>query len=1521
MATQTIQVLNANLPVVQGIPFKPSDNLLSKTNLRVKDPSGAVIADSSAFEVLIRQYGLKTDTSKPIWNALVGFKPTTAGTYTIDDSGAAFTPAPLTVTNGSSDIRVQAGGVDVTINKTSNDLISSFKVGATEQLHATNRPRLRVPVTVYAGRSKVSARAASGQNQVVVEDGAAFTVGQQIKFYFTSTVSVYYPSDSSGHPVIVTPDRYGAYIVSETPDRRFVVNRSGTPNYVTADWIDPTSSNGQIFLVNPAPSTAPTAGQTVEDRDLLDDFTANGSYTITAISGNTITLNRNLPLEILPFTTMELASGATSTNTTADFTPTATIVERQLDQHVVVRQRGYFKSGATTLFPSLEVTVRYSFYKDSPFIKVEPRLRNYSANNAVSALDATFDQLYFIFPTATAGSGTDLVTTNAQATSRDQANTTTGTIAAGTFKLSVPKFSAYFPKGLNGDAAGLRFDIFPNTGTPNVFPRDRAARAIFFVGQNADTAADGIGFKPNARLNAAHVVATGLYRLVNSVKPSSAYTAAQLGGDTELAQAANTAEKLLSVAHDLTAAEAYPGGSRPAATIREFRNAAEYYPSYGWNSFGIIPWADNQRTYNHYDTQLHLLTDWLRGAPNSGFERGAECAMQMADFGTFQSRFLLNNSQYVQYQGVNFYENDNRRSDPADGRPVGFPSHDWLGGLWTWWALTGDEATHESVLMNLQSVDQTGATVPGRLRLYDWGPAGSGSYPGAWYGNTTAGGSSDIFEGNDGSRWVGWAILNLIDSYRFHGDPTDLAKAAQYISCFTAGEIAQGNKGYYMASSMSSADPTPTPIDNAPGSFIWPGYDMLGIIEYWRITGNAGVQSFLLRVADHLMKGDATASTRTANALLQGGDVWTENGGKYRPVDAIYRFWQGAETTFQSASAGTITLGNGSKILGPGPSTDGVGYLIISDGVNREVCSYTSRTGNVCSGVTRGLFGTTQRSWAAGTPCGPGAFTDGFGGQRPTGTLADIFLPLLSTCARISGRSDLAAMAKRIFKDIGLYRGVTGPFIDLSVATNRVYSNFRAWGAGGSSNKTFGQTAFAISQYFGDVLNNPVPVLTSLSPTSATAGASGATVSVVGSGFLASSVVKANGVARVTTFVDATHLIVDLTSGDLASAGTVAITVENPAPGGGTSNTLNFTVSGASNPAPTVSSISPTGAIAGGAQFTLTINGANFDSDAVVKWNGGNLATTFVGTTQLTAIVPGTLIQTAGTAAITVRNLADGVETLPVTFTISAAPNPAPTLASIAPSVVTVNAAQFTMTVTGTNFVNGSVVKWGAQNLTTTYVSPTQLTAIIPGSLLTAAGTVNVTVFTPAPGGGTTSAQTFSINPAPQQPTISTVLPASFVQNSANVPLSINGANLTNATVTFKGTTLTKTSNTAGQIVATVPSTLLTLMGTFALVVTTANGSVSRNLTVNAPAGPNPGYIGVQTDQAGNDAYTVPVVAPNTQITDADGIAIGTATDTAPNSTYDIPQAAPSTAPPADVGYVGTQVDPVGNEPYTANGV
>ncbi|HXP83253.1 MAG TPA: IPT/TIG domain-containing protein [Bryobacteraceae bacterium] len=84
----------------------------------------------------------------------------------------------------------------------------------------------------------------------------------------------------------------------------------------------------------------------------------------------------------------------------------------------------------------------------------------------------------------------------------------------------------------------------------------------------------------------------------------------------------------------------------------------------------------------------------------------------------------------------------------------------------------------------------------------------------------------------------------------------------------------------------------------------------------------------------------------------------------------------------------------------------------------------------------------------------------------------------------------------------------------------------------------------------------------------------------------------------------------------------------------------------------TITSLSPASELAGGPDFTVTVNGTNFVSGAAVQWNGASLATTFVSATQLSAQVSGSLIAAAGSARITVVN-PGGTTSTAFTFTIS----------------------------------------------------------------------------------------------------------------------------------------------------------------------------------------------------------------------------------------------------------------------------
>ncbi|HYL16455.1 MAG TPA: IPT/TIG domain-containing protein [Terriglobales bacterium] len=76
----------------------------------------------------------------------------------------------------------------------------------------------------------------------------------------------------------------------------------------------------------------------------------------------------------------------------------------------------------------------------------------------------------------------------------------------------------------------------------------------------------------------------------------------------------------------------------------------------------------------------------------------------------------------------------------------------------------------------------------------------------------------------------------------------------------------------------------------------------------------------------------------------------------------------------------------------------------------------------------------------------------------------------------------------------------------------------------------------------------------------------------------------------------------------------------------------------------------------------------------------------------------------------------------------------APTITQLMPNSAMAGSPAFTLTVNGSNFVNGGVVYWNAATRTTMFVTAGQVTAAISASDIAAAGTVQVYVKNP---GGT----------------------------------------------------------------------------------------------------------------------------------------------------------------------------------------
>ncbi|NOK63930.1 MAG: hypothetical protein GFH27_549319n110 [Chloroflexi bacterium AL-W] len=80
-------------------------------------------------------------------------------------------------------------------------------------------------------------------------------------------------------------------------------------------------------------------------------------------------------------------------------------------------------------------------------------------------------------------------------------------------------------------------------------------------------------------------------------------------------------------------------------------------------------------------------------------------------------------------------------------------------------------------------------------------------------------------------------------------------------------------------------------------------------------------------------------------------------------------------------------------------------------------------------------------------------------------------------------------------------------------------------------------------------------------------------------------------------------------------------------------------------------------------------------------------------------------------------------------------PHPIPEITEVTPATIPVGSANLMLTVTGQNFASDTVLFWDDMPLETTVVDYTEVTATIDAAYLREAGTANLTIRNPAPGG------------------------------------------------------------------------------------------------------------------------------------------------------------------------------------------
>ncbi len=279
-------------------------------------------------------------------------------------------------------------------------------------------------------------------------------------------------------------------------------------------------------------------------------------------------------------------------------------------------------------------------------------------------------------------------------------------------------------------------------------------------------------------------------------------------------------------------------------------------------------------------------------------------------------------------------------------------------------------------------------------------------------------------------------------------------------------------------------------------------------------------------------------------------------------------------------------------------------------------------------------------------------------------------------------------------------------------------------------------------------INYPSPTIAALSPASISAGRPTFTLTVTGYNFTPASSVSWSAAPLSALFVNTNTLTAQVPASLIQNPGTSNVTVTTPAPGGGTTLALTFVINPTISPTPQITSTSPTAVVAGGGSFTLTVNGTNFVSLSVLNLGATTLQSTFISSTFLQATVPANSVRSAGTLPLTVVNPASpapgGGSSNVYAFNVN---NPLPGITSISPASVAAGGASTSVAVTGTGFVPNSVVLINGAARATAATSATQATATLTAGDLAAGGVNQIQVMNPGPGGGTSNAAIFAIDP------------------------------------------------------------------------------------------------------------------------------------------------------------------------------
>jgi hypothetical protein len=424
--------------------------------------------------------------------------------------------------------------------------------------------------------------------------------------------------------------------------------------------------------------------------------------------------------------------------------------------------------------------------------------------------------------------------------------------------------------------------------------------------------------------------------------------------------------------------------------------------------------------------------------------------------------------------------------------------------------------------------------------------------------------------------------------------------------------------------------------------------------------------------------------------------------------------------------------------------------------------SWSVASGSLPPGITLG----SSTGALVGTPSASGTFSFSIGvqdssstSQHATQALSISIAPAVSTvhistsslpagAVQVAYSAALSATGGTAPYTWSLTGGTLAPGLALSSATGAITGTPTQAGSflfTATVKDSAGQTASA--SLSASIAPPASPVVISISPTSGpTSG--GTVVTINGSNFASGAVVLFGGAAAGSVKVVSSNQIQAVAPAEIA--GTVGVSVQENGQTGSLGGAFTYNAL-----TPTVTSVSPnSGPTAGGT--TVTISGSNFLAGALVLFGTVSAPTVNVTSgSQIQAVSPP---NASGLTDVTVQNPGNLSGKLPGAFTYNTTSGP-PTIGGVSP---TSGAPGGQVTLTGTNFASADVVSFGSTNATTTFVSATQLTAVVPS---VSAGTYSVTVTDPDPASATLN-NAFTVTAPPP----STSLLSGCTVTSSNSP-------------------------------------------------------------------------------------------------------------------------------------------------------